>query len=77
MGGAYTFLEEFLIGQNLEEAYKKAALLEEKVINKVISSTNELNGKSIYLGYSNRDSKKSFNTSFIGETGFCLADIHR
>jgi hypothetical protein len=29
------------------------------------------------LGYSNRDSKNIFNTAFIGETEFCLADIHK
>ena len=77
MGGAYTFIEDFLVGQQLEEAFNKVVLLEDKVINKVISSTNELNGKSICLGYSNRDSKNIFNTAFIGETGFCLADIHK
>ena len=77
MDGAHTFLEEFLEGQNLEEAYKKAALWEEKIINKVITSSDELNGKTICTGYSIRNNKNTFNTAFVGETGFCLADIHK
>ena len=77
MDGAHTFLEEFLEGQNLEEAYKKAALWEEKIVNKVITSSDELNGKTICTGYSIRNNKNTFNTAFVGETGFCLADIHK
>lgn len=77
MDGAHTFLEEFLTGQNIEVAYKKAALWEEKIVNKVIISSDNLNGKTICTGYSMRDNKSIFNTAFIGETGFCLADIHK
>jgi hypothetical protein len=73
MGGAFTFIEDFLVGQQLQEAYNKVAVIEDKVITQVISSTNELNGNSICLGYSDGD----FNTAFIGQTGFCLADIHK
>ncbi len=76
MDGARTFLEEFLEGLNLNEAYKKVAQLEEKIINKLIMSSDELNGKTISTGYSIRNNKNNYNTAFVGETEFCLADIN-